>query len=89
MLDIPAKRGPLELAALVDYALGIDVGTTYTAAAIARGGIVEMISLSSNQVAVPSVIFATAGEMIFGAPAVRRGAVEPGGLRARVQAASG
>jgi len=62
------------------YALGIDVGTTFTAAAILRDGIVEVFPLATNQVAVPSVIFATGDEMLFAAPAERRGATQPLGL---------
>ncbi len=64
----------------MDYDLGIDVGTTYTAAAISRAGVVEAIPLSTYQVAVPSVMFITEGEMLYGAPAARRGAVQPEGL---------
>ena len=58
------------------YGLGIDVGTTYTAAAIMRDGNVEAFALGTYQVAVPSVVFAAGGEILFGAPggAARRDA---------------
>ena len=62
------------------YGLGIDVGTTFSAAAINRDGIVEILSLATYQVAVPSVIFAEGAVMLFGDSAERRGAVQPDGL---------
>ena len=62
------------------YGLGIDVGTTFTAAALNRDGHVEMFPLATYQVAVPSVIFAEGAVMLFGDPADRRGAVQPLGL---------
>ena len=62
------------------YGLGIDVGTTFTAAAISRDGLVETFSLGTYEVAVPSVIFVDGDEMLFGLPAARRGATQPDGL---------
>ena len=62
------------------YGLGIDVGTTFTAAALIRDGNVEVVPLATHQVVVPSVIFAAGDEMLFGSPAERRGAVQPLGL---------
>ena len=62
------------------YGLGIDVGTTFTAAAISRDGFVETFSLGTYEVAVPSVIFVEGDEMLFGLPAARRGATQPDGL---------
>ena len=62
------------------YGLGIDVGTTFTAAALTRDGNVEVVPLATHQVVVPSVIFAAGDEMLFGSPAERRGAVQPLGL---------
>jgi molecular chaperone DnaK len=64
----------------VGYGLGIDVGTTFTAAAILRDGAVEVVPLATYQVAVPSVIFADGNEMLFGGPAERRGVGNPLGL---------
>jgi molecular chaperone DnaK len=64
----------------VAYALGIDVGTTFTAAAVVRDGAVEVIPLATYQVAVPSVVFAEGDEMLFGGPAERRGVSQPLGL---------
>ena len=62
------------------YGLGIDVGTTFTAAASVRDGNVEVFPLATYQVAVPSVIFADGDELLFGGAAERRGASQPLGL---------
>ncbi len=60
------------------YQLGVDLGTTYTAAAVGRGGRVEACTLGSMSPVVPSVILLRAdGEVLVGEPAVRRGTAEP------------
>lgn len=60
------------------YQLGIDLGTTYTAAAIARAGRVEICSLGTAAASIPSVILLRAdGELLVGEVAVRRGMEEP------------
>ncbi len=41
------------------YCLGIDVGTTYTAAAVARGGRAEMVALGHRATSVPTVVALT------------------------------
>ena len=64
----------------VSYCLGIDVGTTFTAAALLRDGVVEIFALATYQVAVPSVIWSDGDEVLYGEPAERRGAVQPSGL---------
>jgi molecular chaperone DnaK (HSP70) len=62
----------------VGYHLGIDLGTTYTAAAVERGGRVEAITLGNRQVSVPSVLFLKSdGEVLVGDAANRRGVTEP------------
>ncbi|MEY2475578.1 MAG: hypothetical protein QOG87_893 [Actinomycetota bacterium] len=62
----------------MSYRLGVDLGTTWTAAAVARGGRVEMAALGSRGAAVPSVIFVREDETILvGEPASRRGLTEP------------
>jgi molecular chaperone DnaK len=62
----------------VAYHLGIDLGTTYTAAAVERGGRVEAVTLGNRQVSVPSVLFLKAdGEVLVGDAANRRGITEP------------
>ncbi|MBO3741319.1 Hsp70 family protein [Actinoplanes flavus] len=60
------------------YALGIDLGTTYTAAAVWRSGHAEIVSLGSRSAAVPSVVLLRADETILtGEIASRRGLTEP------------
>jgi len=62
----------------VAYHLGIDLGTTYSAAAVERGGRVEAVTLGNRQVSVPSVLFLKAdGEVLVGDAANRRGITEP------------
>ncbi len=60
------------------YFVGIDLGTTFTAAAIDRNGRVEMVSLGQHTSAIPSVVFLReTEEMLMGEPAERRGATDP------------
>ncbi|MCU7727857.1 Hsp70 family protein [Actinoplanes sp. KI2] len=60
------------------YAVGIDLGTTYTSAAVWRDGRVEMVSLGSRSAAIPSAVFLrTDGEILTGEAASRRGLSEP------------
>jgi molecular chaperone DnaK len=60
------------------YALGIDLGTTYTAAAVWRDGHVEIASLGSRSAAVPSVVLLRSDETVLtGEIASRRGLTEP------------
>ena len=60
------------------YRLGVDLGTTWTAAAVARDGRVEMATLGTRSTAVPSVIFVREDETILvGEAASRRGLSEP------------
>src|SRR5690606_8842786 len=64
--------------AAVAFHLGIDLGTTYTAAAVERGGRVEAVTLGNRQASVPSVLFLKAdGEVLVGDAANRRGITEP------------
>ncbi|MEY9857856.1 molecular chaperone DnaK [Catenulispora sp. GAS73] len=61
------------------YPLGVDVGTTYTAAAIWRDGRVESVPLGNRANAIPSVLFVRDdGTVLVGEPAVLRGIAEPG-----------
>ena len=64
----------------MSYDVGIDVGTTFTAAAICRAGAVEPVALTTSRVTVPSVVFAAGDELLFGGAAERRGASQPDGL---------
>jgi actin-like ATPase involved in cell morphogenesis len=62
----------------VGYALGVDLGTTFTAAAIAEGGRAQIFELSSDLAAIPSVVYAAAdGSFLVGEPAVRRARSDP------------
>jgi molecular chaperone DnaK len=59
------------------YRLGVDLGTTYTAAAIARDGRVEPVSLG-HSTAVPSVVFlADDGGVVIGRAAQLHAASDP------------
>jgi actin-like ATPase involved in cell morphogenesis len=63
----------------VAYQLGIDLGTTFTAAAIHRDGRVEIAMLGNRAASVPSVIFLREDETVLtGEAANRRAATEPG-----------
>ncbi|GIE84375.1 Hsp70 family protein [Actinoplanes regularis] len=60
------------------YALGIDLGTTFTAAAIWRDGRAETVSLGDRNAAVPSVVLLRQDEtFLTGDAAHRRGLSEP------------
>ncbi|HEX3623083.1 MAG TPA: Hsp70 family protein [Acidimicrobiales bacterium] len=61
------------------YALGLDLGTTFSGAAIARDGRAEMVALSHNASVIPSVLFLREdGTFLFGEAAARRGLQDPG-----------
>ncbi|MFY1632122.1 Hsp70 family protein [Solwaraspora sp. WMMB335] len=60
------------------YALGIDLGTTFTSAAVWRNGRAEVISLGSHSAAIPSVVLLRQDEtFLTGEAANRRGFAEP------------
>ena len=60
------------------YALGVDLGTTYTAAAIARGTTAEPLPLGADAAQAPSVVLIREdGEVLVGDAAERRAATEP------------
>jgi actin-like ATPase involved in cell morphogenesis len=62
----------------VSYCLGVDVGTSKTAAAVFDGQRVEAVPLGIRSPVVPSVVFRTeSGALLFGDPADRRGTEEP------------
>lgn len=67
------QRQPLE-----GYALGIDLGTTYSAAATLRGTRVEPVVLGTLSAQIPSVVVHRENsEVLTGEPAERRAASEP------------
>ena len=60
------------------YALGVDLGTTYTAAAVSRDDRVQMVALGAHGIEIPSVVaFRDSGEWLTGDAAVRRAMTEP------------
>jgi outer membrane protein assembly factor BamB/actin-like ATPase involved in cell morphogenesis len=60
------------------YSLGIDLGTTYTAAAVVRGGRAEVATLGYRATSVPTVVVLTEdGSVVVGDAAERRGASAP------------
>jgi len=62
----------------VGYTLGVDVGTTFTAAAVEREGVTEVQTLGTTSMAMPTVVaLADDGSFLIGEPAVRRGITEP------------
>ena len=60
------------------YQLGIDLGTTYTAAAVARDARVEMVTLGNRAPSVPTVIYLRQDDSVLtGDAANRRALSEP------------
>ncbi|RZU54579.1 putative pyrroloquinoline-quinone binding quinoprotein [Krasilnikovia cinnamomea] len=60
------------------YGLGVDLGTTHTAAAIRVDGRVEPVHLGSRRPEIPSVVYLRDdGEMLVGEAAQRRGDADP------------
>ncbi len=60
------------------YEVGIDLGTTYTAAAVHRDGRSSIFPLGSRAAAIPSVVYLKeGGEVLTGEAAVRRAMTEP------------
>ena len=60
------------------YYLGIDIGTTYTAAAVWRDGRCDVASLGNRAPTIPSVVFLRDdGTVLIGEAAARRAASEP------------
>ena len=61
------------------YDLGVDLGTTFVAAAISRDGRVEMCTLGNQAVVAPAVVYFTKeSKLIFGEAAERRVLSDPG-----------
>ena len=62
----------------VTYDLGVDLGTTFLAAAITRPNQVEMFTLGDRSVVAPSVVYrADDGQLITGEAANRRAVTQP------------
>lgn len=60
------------------YQLGVDLGTTFTAAAVTDGRAPTMVGLGNRSLEVPSVVYWTDTEFLVGEVAERRGIVDPG-----------
>ncbi len=62
----------------MSYSQGVDLGTTFVAAAIARGARTEMFTLGDRAVVMPSMVYATAdGSLVTGEAASRRAVSNP------------
>src|SRR5690606_9392131 len=62
----------------MQYTLGVDLGTTYTAAAVAIGDRLEIVDLGTRSAVVPSVVYARDdGTLLTGEAALRRGTTNP------------
>ncbi len=60
------------------YAIGVDLGTTYSAAAIAEGERADIVQLGSRAATVPSVVLLREdGALLSGDAAERRATIEP------------
>ncbi len=59
------------------YHLGIDVGTTYTSAAVVEDGRAEPVRLGTRGLSVPSVVARTGGDVVVGELAEQRVAGDP------------
>ncbi len=62
----------------MDYSLGVDLGTTYSAAATARDDRLEIFQLGERAATIPSIVVLRAdGEVLTGEAAERRALAEP------------
>jgi molecular chaperone DnaK len=60
------------------YRLGVDLGTTFTAAAMRNGGPPTMLGLGNRALQIPSVLYLQEdGQFLVGEAAERRGATDP------------
>ena len=76
---IPSAALPTGHEVSMPYFLGVDLGTTYTAAAIYRDGRTSTVDLGVRTAAIPSVVFLRDDETILtGEAASRRGVGDPG-----------
>ncbi|HET9647482.1 MAG TPA: Hsp70 family protein, partial [Microlunatus sp.] len=65
----------------MSYRLGVDIGTTFTAAAVANGSAPTMVGLGNRALQIPSVLFLQPdGNFLVGEAAERRGLTEPSRL---------
>src|SRR4051812_1903068 len=63
---------------MADFVVGVDLGTTFSAAAVYRDGVARVVPLGRHASAVPSVVFLREdGDLLTGDAAERRGITEP------------
>jgi molecular chaperone DnaK (HSP70) len=73
----------------MSYGLGVDLGTTFTAAAVARDGRVEMATLADHTDAIPSIVLIRDdGTVLTGGPPSAGPRSSPTGSLARSSVAS-
>ncbi len=61
------------------YWLGVDIGTTFTAAAVYRSGRADVVQLGNRHDEIPSIVLVEAdGQILVGEAAARRALLEPG-----------
>ncbi|HZS20369.1 MAG TPA: Hsp70 family protein [Pseudonocardiaceae bacterium] len=61
------------------YSLGVDLGTTFVAAAMCEGSQPEMVTLSARSVVMPSAVYLSSnGRMVCGEVALRQALTDPG-----------
>lgn len=76
---VATSTGQVAQRRTMTYQLGIDLGTTFTAAAVARNGHVEVVGLGSRASSVPSVLYVPAeGGLVVGEAAERHAGSDPG-----------
>lgn len=79
MCETLVRVSSREKFAHMGYTLGVDLGTTYTAAAIRRGDRLEVADLGTRAAAMPSVVYLRDdGAVLTGEAALRRGVTDPG-----------
>jgi actin-like ATPase involved in cell morphogenesis len=68
------------------YSLGVDLGTTFVAAAVARESRVDMVALGDRSVVMPSVVgVRDDGRLVAGEPAARRVVSHPGQVASQIK----
>ena len=78
---VPPLRRSERAGEAMGYLLGVDVGTTFTAASLVReDGRPETVALGAHSVAVPSVVHVGSGGTVVGEPAERRATTDPTGV---------
>ena len=81
--DVQNSDGPCpnKRICYMPYSLGVDLGTTYTAAAIRRGDRLEIADLGTRTSSIPSVVYLREdGTVLTGEAATRRGVTDPSRL---------